>query len=105
MTPTDATDVDLPPLPPAGISLKDAAKVSYTLMQVLADGQPVAVYSAEALQIYARQAVMRERAKWAGCLEALQQIAAQGSALPGSTSRVDCMAALAAAAIRGEKND
>lgn len=49
------------------------------------------------------EAVRAEKAQSAELRETLEMIAAQGSALPGSTSRVDCMAALAAAAIRAKE--
>lgn len=55
-----------------------------------------AVYTADQVRL----AVKAERERADGYREALAMIAAQGSANPGSTSRVDCMAALAAAAIR-----
>jgi hypothetical protein len=81
-------EVELPKLPPMGYG-----REGYS---VLAMQQ----YAVEYAERFARAAIQKERERAEGYREALAMIAAQGSANPGSTSRVDCMAALAAAAIR-----
>jgi hypothetical protein len=67
------------------------------------DGDPThpeVVTARNAVRAAVQGAIFAERERAEGYREALATIAAQGSSLPGSTSRVDCMAALAAAAIR-----
>ena len=54
-------------------------------------------YTAAQMRAYARAYAAQEVAP---LLEALELIAAQSSGTPGSTSRADCMAAIASAAIR-----
>lgn len=60
------------------------------------------LFTADQLRAYALLAVAQEREKAQPLLEALQTIAAQSSGRVGSTDRADCMAAIAAAAIRSQ---
>ena len=66
----------------------------YTAAQMVVDAPG---YTAAQMRAYARAYAAQEVAP---LLEALELIAAQSSGTPGSTSRADCMAAIASAAIR-----